>query len=90
MCWGSRTGGDSGPGHLKPPVSGAPLLCLTISFDKGEKLGHYHYTHPTEGKTEEWNKWQSQTQNSDLLVLSPVLSPAHLASQVVEGECASL
>ena len=39
---------------------------------------------------EEGNKWQSQTQNSDLLVLSPVLSPAHLASQVVEGERASL
>ena len=89
-CWGSRAGGDSGPGHLKPPLSSAPLLCPAISFDKGEKLGHYHYTHPTEGKMEEGNKWQSQTQNSDLLVLSPVLSPAHLASQVVEGERASL
>ena len=34
-CWGSRAGGDSGPGHLKPPLSSAPLLCPAISFDKG-------------------------------------------------------
>ena len=33
-------------------------------------------------------KWQSQSQNLDLLVLSPGFSPALYALKVVEGECA--